>query len=198
MTKKMLIGYATESGSTAEVAHFIGDTLTKVGAQVTIHSVQKIESIDAYDAVWIGSPIINGKCKPEIKRLMRSHMQGLRIKPVAFFITCMRLSQVEGDPLPEVPLFIDPIFGEPKPRKAMTFLEKNHSVMMYLKSILKPAKGIRPVSISFFKGVLDYNTINFMMTLLFKFMARFDGLEPGDYRNWEAMGSWARKTHSAL
>jgi menaquinone-dependent protoporphyrinogen IX oxidase len=198
MNKELLVGYATESGSTAEVANFIGDILTKAGAQVTTNSVQTIESTEAYDAVLIGSPIINGKCMPEIERFVQSHIQGLIEKPVAFFITCMRLSQIEGDPLPDVPIFVDPGFGEPKPKKAMAFLEKRHPVTMYLKWILNMAREIRPVSVSFFKGVLDYSTIGFIMTLLFKFMARFDGLEPGDYRNWEAIRSWTEQTYSAL
>jgi menaquinone-dependent protoporphyrinogen oxidase len=198
MTKQILVGYATKSGSTAEVANFIGDILTKAGAQVTISSVQTVENIKAYDAVFMGSPIIYGKCMPEVRRFVHSHSQGLIQKPVAFFITCMRLSQIAGDALPDVPIFLDPIFGEPKSKKGMTFTERSHPVTMYLRSILKMAKEIRPVSISFFRGVLDYSTIGFIMTLLFKFMARVDGLEPGDYRNWEAIGTWTEQTYSIV
>lgn len=117
---------------------------------------------------------------------------------VAYFITCMRLSQISGDTLPDAPIFVDPEFGEPKPNNEMTFLEKRHPVTVHLKAIMGMAKKSRPVSISFFKGALDYNTIGFIITLFFKFMARIDGLEPGDYRNWEAIRLWTEQTYSAL
>jgi menaquinone-dependent protoporphyrinogen IX oxidase len=198
MNKEILVGYATESGSTAEVANFIGDTLTKVGAQATVKSVEEVENIEPYDVVYIGSPIIYGKCMPEVKKFVSSYDHYLSQRMVVYFITCMRLSQISGDPLPDVPIFVDPEFGEPKLKKEMTFLEKSHPVTTYLKSIMGTAKESRPVSISFFKGALDYSTIGFIMTLLFKFMARIDGLEPGDYRNWEAIRSWTEQTYSAL
>ena len=135
---------------------------------------------------------------PEVRRFVHSHGQVLIQKPVAYFITCMRLSQIAGDALPDVPIFIDPTFGEPKPKRGMTFTERSHPVTMYLRSILNMAKEIRPVSISFFMGVLDYTTIGFIMRLLFKVMARVDGLEPGDYRNWETIGSWTEQTYSIM
>ena len=198
MNKRILVCYASKSGSTAEVANYIGDILTNAGAQVKISSVQTVENIEAYDAVFIGSPIIYGKCLSEVRRFVHSHCQGLFQKPVAYFITCMRLSQMEGEALPDVPIFFDPIFGEPKPKKGMTFTERSHPVTMYLRSILNMAKELQPVSISFFMGVLDYTTIGFTMRLLFKVMARVDGLEPGDYRNWETIGSWAEQTYSIM
>jgi menaquinone-dependent protoporphyrinogen IX oxidase len=198
MSNKVLVVYATKSGSTTEVAQSIGDTLTKAGAQATIKSVEEVENIEPYDAIYIGSPIINGKCMPEVKKFVSSYDHYLSQRMVAYFITCMRLSQISGDPLPDVSVFVDPEFGEPKPKKEMTFPEKSHPVTMYLKAIMGMAKESRPVSISFFKGALDYNTIGFIMTLLFKFMARIDGLEPGDYRNWEAIRLWTEQTYSVL
>jgi len=198
MSNKVLVVYATKSGSTTEVAQSIADTLSQAGAQATVKSVEEIEDIKPYDAVYIGSPIINGKCMPEVKKFVSSYDHYLSQRMVAYFITCMRLSQISGDPLPDVPVFVDPEFGEPKPKKEMTFLEKNHPVTMYLKAIIGMAKESKPVSISFFKGALDYSTIGFIMTLLFKFMARIDGLEPGDYRNWEAIRLWTEQTYSVL
>ena len=171
MRKRILVAYATKSGSTAEAAQFIGDSLTKAGAQVTVRSVKGVENIETYDAVFIGSPIINGKCMLEVRKFVDTHRLELSYKSVAYFITCMRLSQIAGDPLPDVPILVDPIFGDPKLKSDMTLPEKGHPVTMYLKAILGMAKDIKPVSISFFRGVLDYSTISFVMTLLFKLMA---------------------------
>ena len=198
MSKNVLVVYATKSGSTAEVAQSIGDTLTKEGAQVAVKLVKGVENIETYDVVFIGSPIINGKCMSEVKKFVSVHGPSLSQKKIAYFITCMRLSQVAGEPLPDVPIFVDPVFGDPKPKKEMTLPEKGHPVTMYLRAIISMAEDIKPVSVSFFRGVLDYSTIGFIMTLLFKFMARIDGLGPGDYRNWESIRSWTEQTYSSL
>jgi menaquinone-dependent protoporphyrinogen IX oxidase len=198
MSKSILVVYGTKSGSTGEVAQFIGNTLLEVGAQVTVKSVESPGKIKASDAVFIGSPIINGKCMSEVKTFVGEYRPALSQKAVAFFITCLRLSQVAGDPLPDVPIFIDPIFGEPKTKNEMSFPERSHPITNYLKAIMKMAKDIDPAGISFFKGTLDYSKIGFFWTLFFKTMSRLDGLGPGDYRNWEAIRSWTEQTYTSL
>jgi len=198
MSKNVLVTYATKSGSTIEVARSIGNTLSNAEIQVTVKPVDEIENIEVYDAVLIGSPIINGKCMKEVKNFVKAHNSSLSQKQVAYFITCMRLSQMADKPIPDVPIFVDPAFGNPKPRNEMNFPEKSHPVSMYLRAILTMSKDIKPVNIAFFRGVLDYSTIGFIMTLLFKLMAKVDGLVPGDYRNWEAIQSWSKQTYSSF
>jgi menaquinone-dependent protoporphyrinogen oxidase len=198
VSKNFLVVYVTKSGSTTEVAQAIGDTLTKARAQVTVKSAESVGDIEAYDAVLIGSPIINGKCMKGVKKFVSTHCSSLSHKTVAYFITCMRLSQMVGESMPNVPIFVDPAFGNPKHKSEMNFTEKSHPVSMYLKAILGMSKNIKPVSVAFFRGVLDYSTIGFVMTLLFKLMAKVDGLEPGDYRNWEAIRSWTEQIYSGF
>jgi menaquinone-dependent protoporphyrinogen oxidase len=198
MDKNLIVAYATKSGSTADVAGFVGDILVEAGAEVTVEPLNEEVRVEKYDSVLIGSPIINGKCMPEVRKFVNSNSPLLSHKRVAYFITFMRLSQVAGDALPKVPIFVDPIFGDPKPKSEMTFPERVHPVTMYLKTILGMAKDINPVGVSFFRGVLDYSTVGFLMTLLFKMMARVDGLGSGDYRNWEAIRLWTEKTYPLL
>jgi len=198
MNKKILVTYATNAGSTADVAEFIGETIEKIGFQVSIRVVGDMDDIETFAGVFIGSPIINGKCMKEIRRFVRSHSHSLQQSAVAYFITCMRLSQVLGESQSGSELFIDPVFGDPKPKGQMTFPERSHPVTMYLKAIQRMDESINPIRISFFRGVLDYNRINFLMRLLFKFMARIDGLDQGDYRNWEAIRAWTEETCSSL
>ena len=198
MSKNALVTYATKSGSTAEVAQAIGDTLSLDGTLVTIEPITQAANPDPFDFVLIGSPIINGKCMAEVRHFMNRYYSSLREKPIAFFVMCMRLGQVAGSTPFEVPLFLDPAFGGEKPRSEMNFMERVHPVSMYLNSIKRMTKDIEPASIAFFRGVLDYSTIGFMMVLLFKFMVLFDGLAPRDYRNWEAIRSWTRDTYSSL
>jgi menaquinone-dependent protoporphyrinogen IX oxidase len=51
MYKKVLVVYDTKSGSTAEVAGLIGDTLLNSGAQVAVEPVASARKVDDYDAV---------------------------------------------------------------------------------------------------------------------------------------------------
>jgi len=198
MSKEFLVTYATKSGSTADVAGFIGQTLYDVGAKTVVKPVDLVKEIAEYEAVFIGSPIINGKCMPEIKKFVSIHTPHLSEKTVAYFITCMRLSQVSGGTAHDIPVFVDPVFGNPRPKREMTFPEKVHPVTFYIKAILGMANNLQPTSVAFFRGVLDYNTIGLLMTMLFKMMARLDGLGPGDYRNWEAIRLWTENTYSRL
>ena len=155
MNRKILVVYATKSGSTTDVAQSIRETLTEAGAQATVKSAGSIQEIENYDTIFIGSPIIYGKCMSEIKKFVNTHRLSLSQRTVAYFITCMFLSQAAGDLLPEIPIFVDPLFGDPKPKKEMNFTEKIHPVTMYLKDILGMSEGVKPVSVSFFRGVVS-------------------------------------------
>ena len=115
MGKDILVAYATKSGSTAAIAQFIGGILREANAQITVKSVKSVGNIETCDAVLIGTPIINGKCMSEVKKFVSAHSSILSQKAVDYFITCMHLSQVAGDALPDVPIIVDPVFGDPKP-----------------------------------------------------------------------------------
>jgi menaquinone-dependent protoporphyrinogen oxidase len=54
---------------------------------------------------------------------------------------------------------------------------------------------IRPVSIGFFNGALDYSRLNFFQRL---FVRLAIGAEEGDFRNWDAVREWAEALSTAL
>ena len=149
MSKNVLVVYDTKSGSTGGVAQFIEDTLLESGAQVTVASVDMVENVGAYDAVFIGSPLISGKIMSGIKGFVSLNNQSLSKKPVAFFTTCLRIGQEAGAWIPDIPVFVDPSFGNPKPKSEMSFLEKNHLVAAYMKGISETAMDIEPIGVSF-------------------------------------------------
>ena len=54
-------------------------------------------------------------------------------------------------------------------------------------STLEKAPLVKPVSIGFFGGELDYGKLKLLPKLFVKFIIR--GVE-GDYRNWDAIREW--------
>jgi menaquinone-dependent protoporphyrinogen oxidase len=198
MSAEILVTYGTKTGSTMGVAQAIGEILQERGAQVTIVPISQVHELGRFDVVLVGGPIINGKCLAEVRKFIKAHQAVLSRKTVAYFITCMRLSQVvDGLPLDQS-IVLDSAFGPPKPKREMTFPERSHPVTMYLKAIEGMAPDVSPISIGFFRGALDYGQIGFFMRLLFKFMERVDGLGPGDYRNWDEIKAWAAQVHTEI
>ena len=57
MKPKILVAYASKSGSTVDVAQAIGESLSQTGGAVDVISVKQIKSLDGYDGVILGSAI---------------------------------------------------------------------------------------------------------------------------------------------
>ncbi len=70
----------------------------------------------------------------------------------------------------------------------MSFTEKIDTVASYLNPALRRAPQVKPVSVGFFAGKLDYGKLNIFHRLFVKLFIR---AEAGDFRNWEAIRQWA-------
>ena len=81
MSNKILVAYASRTGSTAEVAEAIGQTLAESGAQVDVLPVQDIKDLAPYRAVVAGSAIRGGKWLPEALQFMQTYQAALAQKP---------------------------------------------------------------------------------------------------------------------
>jgi len=76
MSNKILVAYASRTGSTAEVAKAIGNTLAESGAQVDVLPMQDIKDLAPYQAVVAGCAIRGGNgCRRPCNscRLIRRH-----------------------------------------------------------------------------------------------------------------------------
>ena len=124
MSSKILVAYASKWGSMADVAKFIGDALTDHGAEVTIQPVESVLSAAPYDVVMLGSPIEDENCMAQVKRFILDHLPALSQRPVIYFISCLRLGQVVGETLPDLPIYVDPVFGEPRPKAELSYPER--------------------------------------------------------------------------
>lgn len=89
MGERVLVTYATHTGSTAEVASVIADVLASEGTAVDVRPAGSVEGIAGYQAVVVGSPLHSGQWLPEAVSFVNTHRTALCRIPVAFFILCM-------------------------------------------------------------------------------------------------------------
>ena len=162
----VLIAYASQCGSTGEVGEAIGEVLCQGGATVETKWVKTVKDLNGYDAVIIGSAIQKSRWMSEATEFVTTHQNILSKLPVALFLTCLTLS----------------IHTEEARRKAMTFLDPLYTA----------APQVKPISVGRFAGVLDYSKLSFMYRTIMKRKMKKRGIQEGDYRDWNAIRSWAK------
>lgn len=82
---KILVVYATKSGSTAEVAQAIAEEFRAQKAVVDVFEVKKAPQLDGYTAVVIGSAIRYGRWLPDAINFVKTHQDQLSRIPIAYF-----------------------------------------------------------------------------------------------------------------
>ncbi|TDU83754.1 menaquinone-dependent protoporphyrinogen oxidase [Kribbella voronezhensis] len=85
MSRKVLVAYATKMGATAGIAEAIGAELERGGHQVDVREVGKVNSIEEYDVVVLGSALYTRRWRPEAVRFLRKHSDELRERQVWLF-----------------------------------------------------------------------------------------------------------------
>jgi menaquinone-dependent protoporphyrinogen oxidase len=165
MSKKILVAYASQAGSTAGVADMIGKTLSEKGAQVDVRPVSQVTDLSSYDAVVLGSAIHGQKWLPEAMEFLRAHRAELARKPFASFMVCITLSMANS--------------GQ--------YLDG-------LKSWMSPVRElVRPVGEGYFSGALDFSKLPFSFNVLAMRLVVLSGMwKEGDHRNWDAIRGWAQ------
>ena len=158
---KILVAYASESGTTAEVAEAIGEVLCQEGNTAETKWVKNVKDLNNYDAVIIGSAIQYNQWMPEATEFVTANQNILSKLPVAYFFTCLALS-IQNEKAAK--------------KKAMAYSDKLYALV----------PQVKPVDVGRFAGVLDYNKLSFFFRLIFKVMLSILGVQEGDYRDWEA------------
>lgn len=171
--QKILVAYASEFGTTAEVAEAIGEVLCQEGNTVETKWVKNVNDLNNYDAVIIGSPIQYDRWMPEATEFVTANQNILSKLPVAYFFTCLALS-IQNEKAAK--------------KKAMAYSDKLYSLV----------PQVKPVDVGRFAGVLDYNKLSFFFRLIFKVILSILGVQEGDYRDWEAIRLWAKGVHFKL
>ncbi len=85
MSKRILVTYATRTGSTVDVAATIGETLGGQGFIVDVRPVKENPAPECYQAVVIGSAVNGAQWLPEAVEFVKSNRQALNRVAVALF-----------------------------------------------------------------------------------------------------------------
>jgi menaquinone-dependent protoporphyrinogen oxidase len=171
MNKKILITYASRTGSTAEVAEAIGKALSEGGAQVDVIPMQDVIDLSPYQAVIVGSAIRKPKWLPEAVQFVRAHQETLRHKSLAMFTVCITLA----------------ISNDEQYRSAVAgWVAPLHAL-------------VRPLSEGLFAGRLDFSRLPFNWDTLMLRATVAAGIFPrGDHRDWNAIRAWAESLKPVL
>lgn len=164
MNNRILVTYASRSGSTAEIAEAIGKTLAKNGTIVDVLPMQDVKDLSRYSAVVAGSPIRGSKWLPEAMQFLQTHRSELAIKPFATFTTCITLAMSNNDQYRQA------VAGWIAPVRAQ----------------------VRPVSEGLFAGRLDFTKLPLTFdTLKLRLVVALGIFPRDDRRDWNAIRSWA-------
>lgn len=81
----VLVAYATKMGSTKEIAEAIGERIRAAGHEVTVLEAGKVQSVERYDAVVLGSALYATRWRRDAVKLLRRNERLLAGKPTWLF-----------------------------------------------------------------------------------------------------------------
>ena len=193
--KKILVAYATFTGSTAEVAEAVADELAKHGFQVNVHPLSQVQSLEEYDGVVLGAPMILGWHRAALK-FLKKHREAFQRIPLAVFVMAISLTQTGETSVGGVPIFLDAQLPKPPQKQGrLSFRERYARLANYARPILRATRPAKPVNIGFFGGRLEYGRLKWWAVL---FVMLIIQAQAGDRRNWAVIRSWAAGLPAAL
>jgi menaquinone-dependent protoporphyrinogen oxidase len=170
MIDRILVTYASRTGSTVGVAQAIGTVFTEHGSQVDILPMPEVYDISPYKAVIAGSAIHGNAWLPEAMQFVETHKAALNERPFAAFLTCMTLAIGDGK-------------------------YRNH-VAEYLQPV---RLLVKPVSQGLFAGMLDLGKIPSLGDRVkFKMSILMGVWKEGDHRDWNAIHAWSNALNEKL
>ena len=192
---RILVTYATMAGSTVEVAEAVAEELAKSGIQVDVLPISEIDSLEGYDGVVVGGPMIMGWHRAAL-RFLKKHRKAFERTPLAVFVMAMSLTQTGETSVEGVPVYLDEELPKaPVDEERLNFRERYARLSNYLRPILKATHPGKPVSIGVFGGRLEYGRLKWWAVLFAMLVIQAPA---GDRRNWAAIRSWAEGLPVAL
>jgi menaquinone-dependent protoporphyrinogen oxidase len=171
MNKKILVTYASRTGSTAQIAEAICKSLVKNGEEAELLPMENVKDLSSYHAVIIGSPIRKSQWLPEAMQFLQNHRAELARKRVATFTVCITI--------------------------AMSNVERYQDVV---RQWTAPVRELaKPISEGLFAGRLNFRKLPCTLdTLLLRFTVALGVFPKGDHRDWNAVHAWVQDLQSIL
>jgi menaquinone-dependent protoporphyrinogen oxidase len=163
MKNKVLVTYATISGSTQEIAEKVVETLKETGLEVDLLVLSKVQSLDGYSVVVLGAPLY----------MFHWHKDALN------FLTKYRNVLTTGFP---VAIFAGGPFGagdEKEWQEVRNELDKE----------LAKYPWFHPVSIEIVGGKFDPTKLHFPYNLI----PALKKVPANDLRDWSVIQAWSRQ-----
>ena len=171
MTNRILVAYASRTGSTAEIAQAIGKTLAEEGAPVDVIAMSEVKDLSGYSAVVAGSAIRGSRWLSEAVEFIQAHRDVLAQKRFAMFTVCITMAMKNAEN------YRSGVVGWIAPVRAM----------------------VRPLSEGLFAGRLDSAKMRLNKnTLLFGISVALGLFPRGDHRDWNAIRLWAESLKPVL
>jgi menaquinone-dependent protoporphyrinogen oxidase len=193
--KQILVTYATMAGSTLTVAQAVADELVKSGATVDVLPLDQVQSVDDYDGVVVGGPMILGWHRGA-RQFLRRHQRAWQHIPVAVFMLVMSLTQSSETTIAGVPVTVDAALPKaPAQSGRLTLRERYAQLANYVRPVLAAVGQTKPVSVGVFGGRMEYGRLPWWGVLFAMFIVQ---APPGDRRNWPAIRAWAAELASCF
>jgi menaquinone-dependent protoporphyrinogen oxidase len=165
MNEKILVAYATRTGTTQEVAQAIGEVLAEKGAAVDVRNVREIDDPTTYQALVLGSGVRAGNLMPEAVEFVEANQRALEQMPAAYFVVCATLQEDTEENRQVVAGYLDPL-----------------------------RELVEPVTEGLFAGAIERSKLSLPLRLMLKAMKA----EDGDWRDWDAIRTWAAEVYPSL
>ena len=172
MIKNIMVGYATWSGTTHEVAVAIGEQLTSHGFEVDIVDLKQKTFSHDYDGYVIGTSIHASKPTGTFMRFVRNNHDLLSSKPTAFFVVCANMYEDTA--------------------------ENRAETEDWLKDALHDLPEIPVLDTGLFGGAVitsgdDFDKLNFILKFIIRSKQKSITEKMGkeDFRDWEKIRNWA-------
>ena len=97
---RVLVAYASQGGSTAQIAQSIGLALLDAGCDIDVRPARQVERLSGFSCVIVGSALYHGVWMPEAFKFLRRHRAELARVPVWLFDSGPLDRSAEGHLLP--------------------------------------------------------------------------------------------------
>ena len=165
MDNRVLVVYASKYGATAEIAEKIGQVLHHAGLRTDVLPTDRISDLTRYEAVVLGSAVYMGKWLDKAVEFVRRNRATLTDRPVWLFSS--------------------------GPLGLRSGISSVNDPKLEPKEIAELREAIHPRDHRIFFGALDPSKLGFKHRAIRKLPAARAILPEGDFRDWEAINSWA-------